>query len=164
MLDNKNLEKQIGGKWQKFAWVGSVEEREPKSFLKSFEIVKNTWKAYVLKKLSDRFSIGRKIGLIDQKTYSIDPTSIEQRSSQADSNQIFNCNFDRSSNRFDQSKIWKNQIFEKQSILMQKLLKEKCFINKMYEYEMKSFSKTLEFNPDLPRIRFSINLSSNLKL
>ena len=34
---------------------------------------------------------------------------------------------------------------------MQKLLKEKCFINKMYEYEMKSFSKTLEFNPDLQK-------------
>ena len=24
-------------------------------------------------------------------------------------------------------------------------------MNKMYEYEMKSFSKTLEFNPDLPK-------------
>ena len=47
---------------------------------------------------------------------------------------------------------------------MQKILKEQCFINKIHEYEMKSFSKTLEFNPDLPRTRFSINLSSNLKL
>ena len=43
---------------------------------------------------------------------------------------------------------------------MQKLLKAQCFTNKMYEYEMKSFSKTLEFNPDLPKTRFSINLSS----
>ena len=47
---------------------------------------------------------------------------------------------------------------------MQKLLKAQCFINKMHEYEMKSFSKTLEFNPDLPKTRFSINLSLNLKL
>ena len=47
---------------------------------------------------------------------------------------------------------------------MQKLLKAQCFMNKMHEYEMKSFSKTLEFNPDLPKTRFSINLSSNLKL
>ena len=62
---------------------------------------------------------------------------------------------------------------------MQKLLKAQCFMNEMHEYEMKNFSKTsgfnpdlskksfsetLEFNPDLPKIRFSINLSSNLKL
>ena len=163
MLDDKNLEKKIEGKRKKFAWVGSVEEREPKSFLKSFEIIKNMWKAYVFKKLSERFSIGQKIGSINQKSHSINPASIEERSSKADSNQIFNRNFNRSSYKFDQSKIWKNQIFEKQSILMQKLLKEQCFMNKMHEYEMKRFSKTLEFNPDLPKTRFSINLSSNLK-
>ena len=29
---------------------------------------------------------------------------------------------------------------------MQKLLKAQCFMNKMHEYEMKSFSKTFEFN------------------
>ena len=104
-----------------------------------------------------KFSIGRKIGSIDRKTYSIDPASIEQQSSQAYSNQIFNRNF-------DQSKIWKNQFFEKQSILMQKLLKAQCLMNKMHEYEMKSFSKTLKFNQDLPKTRFSINLSSSLKL
>ena len=33
-------------------------------------------------------------------------------------------------------------------------------MNKMHEYEIKSFSKTLEFNPDLLTTRFSINLSS----
>ena len=58
-------------------------------------------------------------------------------------------------------------VFEKQSILMQKLLKAHCFIKfkkkKMHEYETKSFSKTLEFNPDLPKSRFSINLSSKHK-
>ena len=43
---------------------------------------------------------------------------------------------------------------------MQKLLQSHCFINKMYEYEMKSFSKTLEFNLDLPKTRFLINFSS----
>ena len=43
---------------------------------------------------------------------------------------------------------------------MQKLLKTHYFMNKMYEYEMKFFSKTLEFNPDLPKTIFSINLSS----
>ena len=43
---------------------------------------------------------------------------------------------------------------------MQKLLKAQYFMNEMHEYEIKSFSKTLEFNPDLPKTRFSINLSS----
>ena len=44
---------------------------------------------------------------------------------------------------------------------MQRLLKAQCFMNEMheYEYEIKSFSKTLEFNPELPKTRFSINLS-----
>ena len=60
-------------------------------------------------------------------------------------------------------KSGKINFFEKQSILMQKLLKAHCIINKMHEYEMKSFSKTLEFNPDLPKSRFSINLSSKRK-
>ena len=51
-------------------------------------------------------------------------------------------------------------MFEKQSNLMQKLLKTQCFMNEMHEYETKSFSKTLEFNPYLPKTRFSINLSN----
>ena len=46
---------------------------------------------------------------------------------------------------------------------MQKLLKAHCIMNKMHEYEKKSFSKTLEFNPDLPKTRFLINLTSKLK-
>ena len=48
---------------------------------------------------------------------------------------------------------------------MQKFLKAHCFMNKMHEYEMKSFSKTLEFDPDLPKQDFqSICLqSSNIK-
>ena len=37
-----------------------------------------------------------------------------------------------------------------------------CY-NNMHKYEMKSFSKTLEFNPNLPKTRFLINLSSKLK-
>ena len=36
-------------------------------------------------------------------------------------------------------------------------------MNEMHEYEMKSFSKTLELNPDLPKTSFSIKLSSKLK-
>ena len=33
-------------------------------------------------------------------------------------------------------------------------------MNEMHEYEMKSFSKILEFKPDLPKTIFSTNLSS----
>ena len=32
---------------------------------------------------------------------------------------------------------------------MQKILKAQYFMKEMHEYETKSFSKTLEFNPDL---------------
>ena len=56
-----------------------------------------------------------------------------------------------------------NQLFEKQNNLMQKLLKAQYFMNEMHEYEIKSFSKILEFNPDLPKLRFSINLSLKRK-
>ena len=90
----------------------------------------------------------------------IDRTSIESGRVKPKN---FNRNFDWSKNRFVRLKVWKNQIFEKQSILMQKLLKTHCFIKKMHEYETKSFSKTLEFNLDFPKSRFSINLSSKRK-
>ena len=36
---------------------------------------------------------------------------------------------------------------------MQKLLKTQYFMNEMHEYEIKSFSKTLEFYPDLPKTK-----------
>ena len=37
---------------------------------------------------------------------------------------------------------------------MQKPLKPIYYINEMHDYEFKSFSKTFEFNPDLPKTRF----------
>ena len=46
---------------------------------------------------------------------------------------------------------------------MQKLLKTQYFMNEMHEYEIKSFSKTHEFNPYLPKTSFSTNLSTKLK-
>ena len=62
---------------------------------------------------------------------------------------IFNHNFDR-------SKFWKKQFFEKQSEIMQKLLKALNFMNHMHEYKMKCFSKTYVLNPIFPKLRFSI--------
>ena len=47
---------------------------------------------------------------------------------------------------------------------MQKFLKAQYIMNIIHEYEIKCFSKTLVLNPDLPKIRFSINISLNLKL
>ena len=70
-----------------------------------------------------RFLIDRKLDSINRKLHSIDPEAIERRSKRLGSNQNFNLIFDRLSNRFDRSKIWKTQYFEKDSNFMQKLLK-----------------------------------------
>ena len=73
----------------------------------------------------------------------------------ADSNQKFLIAIliDRETDSIDQ-KSRKKDIFENKAILCRKLLKALCFMNEMHEYEIKSFSKTLEFNPDLPKTRF----------
>ena len=142
--------------------IGHRERERNKSFLKSLKKWRTREKS-CFKKLFDWFLISRKLDSIDRKSHSIDPASIKKRSSQATLNQGFYRIFDRSRDRFDRSKIWKKHFFEKQSMLMQKLLKAHYFMNEMHEYKMKSFSKTLEFNPDLPKTRFSINLSSKLK-
>ena len=42
------------------------------------------------------------------------------------------------------------------------LLKAQYFMNEMHEYEIKSFSKTVEFNPDLSK-KLSIKLSPKFK-
>ena len=84
-----------------------------------FEKVWKVWRTLeklLFKTLTNRFSISRKLASINQ-------ASIEHQSSQADSNQSFYRIFDRSSNRFNRSKIWKNENFEMQSNFMQKLLK-----------------------------------------
>ena len=57
----------------------------------------------------------------------------------------------------------KKRFLKNRAILCRKLLKAQYFMNEMHEYEIKSFSKTLEFNPDLPKTSFSTNLSIKLK-
>ena len=37
---------------------------------------------------------------------------------------------------------------------MQKLFKAQYFMSEMHEYKIKSFSKTLEFNPNFPKTSF----------
>ena len=90
----------------------------------------------------------------------IDWTSIE--SSRLKPKILIAISIDRKTGSIDR-KFGKIKYLKKLSILMQKLLKAHCFIKKMHEYETKSFLKTLEFNPDLPKSRFSINLSSKRK-
>ena len=65
----------------------------------------------------------------------------------------FNRNFDWSKNKFDRSKVWKNQIFEKQSILMQKLLKAHCFIKKNVWVWDKKFFKNTWIQPRSSKIK-----------
>ena len=54
----------------------------------------------------------------------------------------------------------KIKFLKKQSNLMQKLLKAQYFMNEIHEYEIKSFKKKLEFNPNLPKTSFFNQLSS----
>ena len=71
----------------------------------------------------------------------IDRTSIESGRLKPKN---FNRNFDWSKNKFDRSKFWKNQIFEKHSILMQKLLKAHCLKKKKgaWVWDKKFFKNT----------------------
>ena len=130
----------------------SLTDRKEREVFENFERVLNTWKANDLKKTLYAIFDWSKNRFDQSKIPSIDPAAIEHWSNQADSKQNFNRNFDQSRNEINWSKIWKNQIFQKQSNFMQKLLKA------WYdEYEMKCFSKTLVLNLDLPKIRFLIN-------
>ena len=47
---------------------------------------------------------------------------------------------------------------------MKKLLKAQNFMNKMHDYEMKFFKKTLEFYPDLPKIKELLILDGHNKI
>ena len=118
-LKDKNLAKDSEENDKNLLWPLDQSKRERivfEKFWKSDEHVK----LKVFKKLSMRFSIDRKLGLIDRKCLRL----IQQRSSTDRNTQnqtkIFNRNFDRSRNRFDRSK---KIFFEKQSNFMQKLLK-----------------------------------------
>ena len=57
---------------------------------------------------------------------------------------------DRKTHSIDQ-KSRKMKFLKNRRSFMQKTLKPTYFMNEMHEYEFKSFSKTLEFNPDLPK-------------
>ena len=54
----------------------------------------------------------------------------------------------------ENSNFWKTEQFNAETP------KAQCFMNEMHEYKIKSFSKTLIFNPDLSKTHYWINLSS----
>ena len=144
-------------------WLDALTDRiEREKVLKSLKSVWTCEKERFLKNSLYNFR------LIENKVRSIEnastnPTPIKHRSKQIEADQNFNRNFDRSRNRFDQSKLWKKPNFEIQSNFMQKLLKALNFMYKMHEHEMKCFSKTLVLNPVFPILRFSINSPYILK-
>ena len=47
---------------------------------------------------------------------------------------------------------------------MQKLLEAQYFMNKMHEYEFKSFPKAHKFDPNLPKTHFLIDFSSKTQI
>ena len=104
MLKDKNLEENYGRKCQKILRMDWSKREREKSFWKGLKKWR-TCEKDLCKTLSFQILIGRNWVLIDRKIDSIDRESIEHRLSQADSNQNFNHNFDRSSNSFDRSKI-----------------------------------------------------------
>ena len=140
--------KKNGGKWQKNlieALTESYRERKFWKLLKSkFEHVKIRFEK-TLYKIFDwskiRFDWTKMLRLNKYQS------SIDQNGQRM--TKVFNRNFVWLKNRFNQSKFWKKQIFEKkkQTSFVQKPLKVLNFKNKMHEYEMKCFSKTQVFNP-----------------
>ena len=69
--------KKFEGKWQKILLWALTDQRErERTFWKSLNSDKHV-KNLCFKKLSERFSIDRKLDSIDQKLHSINPTAIE---------------------------------------------------------------------------------------
>ena len=120
-LRGQKVLKKFEGKWQK-QWFKALTDRRERE--KCFEKVwkwLNTWKLKVLKNSLWDFR------LIENYIRSIENSFDWFKSNRAAIETVkfkkFNRIFDRSRNKFDRSKIWKTQFFEKQSNFMQKLLK-----------------------------------------
>ena len=139
-------------------WIGALTEsyRERKSW-KTFEKVSlNTWKS-VFKKFSTQFSIDRKIDSIGRKYFDWSNTNRAPIKTDRDSQTfLIAISINRKTILISRNSR-KISFFEKQSKIMQKLLKALNFMNHMNEYEMKCFSKTHVLNLVFPKLRFSIH-------
>ena len=122
-------------------------------------IVWRTRERTLFKTFTDRILIGRNLASIDQKLNSINWAPIELSRFKPK----FLSQFRLVEQQIRSIENLENLNFWKQSNFMQKLLKAQYFMNEMHEYEIKSFSKTLEFNPNLPKTIFSTFLFPKLK-
>ena len=127
------------------------------------ECLKTFWKVswphenQVLKKLSIRFSIDRKLGSIDRKCFNWSNINWASIKINRGWPKILNAiSINQKTGLIDRNSR-KKQIFEKQSNFVQKLLKALNFMNKMHEYEMKYFSEIQVLNPIFPKLRVSIH-------
>ena len=114
--------KRFEGKRQKFALtLRPIEERQNSVW----KVLKKWWTRETHSFLKTLYVIfdWSKIRFNRSKMPLIDPTAIEHLSKHTKLNQIFNRNFNQLRNKFDRSKFWKNQFFEKQGNFMQKLLR-----------------------------------------
>ena len=122
-----------------------------KKFEKAFEIVKNTWgEDFHITQLSnfDRSKLG-----FDQSKNRFDWLSTNW-ARQIKTKFLIAFSISQKTASID----WKSEslkILKNKGSFMQKPLKPLYFMNEMHEYEFKSFAKKLEFNPDLPKTRFS---------
>ena len=140
--------KKLGGKRQKICCGALLSRRErEREVWKLLKKVSWISQDLILKKTYSRFSIDRKSVSIDRNRQKL--------------TKIFKCNFDWSKNRLDQSKFWKNRIFEKINQFLKKLLKALNIRNKMHKYEIKCFSKTWVLNLVFQKLRFSNILPLN---
>ena len=76
-LEEKNLAKFLEENDKNLIWTLDWSKREREELFEKVWKWLNTWKTKVLKKLSIRFLINRKLGLINRKSLSIDPTENE---------------------------------------------------------------------------------------
>ena len=149
--------KKNGGKWQKIIlepWPSRIEREKVE---KTFEKVSlNRWKS-VFKKFSTWFSIYRKTNLIGRKCFDWSNTNRAPIEIDRDSQTFLIAILIYRKTISIGQNSGKISFFEKQSKIMQKLLKALNFMNHMHEYEMKWFSKTHVLNPIFPKLRFSIH-------
>ena len=76
-LEEKNLAKFLEENDKNLIWTLDWSKREREELFEKVWKWLNMWKTKVLKKLSIRFLIDRKLGSIDRKSLSIDLTTIE---------------------------------------------------------------------------------------
>ena len=172
MLEDKNLGKIWGWKWQKsLDWIGRGKEGKKKIekvfekwrtraekglFVLFFEIRSVKYRSgtnQAKQKLSiknvknlDRSKIG-----FNQPKNRFDWSSTNQASIKPGRNKLKNLRHFRSVKKHINRNSGKFEFLKNIKSFMQKTLKLTYFMNEMHEYEFKSFSKTLDFNPNLPK-------------